>query len=71
MQCLDYMKQLIWGVHTLHQKFNILHRHLTLDSVHIDFHGNLRIYNYRHGQPCFSSSYLTSSEIPKSYEDFY
>lgn len=65
------MKQLIWGVHTLHQRYNILHRHISLNSVYLDFHGNLRIFNYRHCQPCFSSNYLISSEIPKVYEEEY
>lgn len=71
MQCLEYMKQLIWGVHTLHQKYNILHRHVCLDSIWIDFHGNLRIFNYRFCQVCYSSNYLISSEIAKVYEEEY
>ena len=65
------MKQLIWGVYTLHQKHNLLHRHITLDSIFIDFCGNLRIFNYRNCQQCFSSNYILNTEIPKVYEDLY
>ena len=71
MQCMEYMKQLIWGVHTLHQKYNLLHRNITLDSIGIDFRGNLRILNYRHCLPCYSSNYLISSDIPKVYSEEY
>ena len=55
------MKQLIWGVHTLHQRYNILHRNITLDSIFLDFHGNIRIYNYKNCQLCYSSNYLLNT----------
>ena len=58
-------------MHTLHQNFNLLHRNLTLDSIHIDFHGKLKIFNYRHALPCFSCSYLNSTDVPRSYQDLY
>jgi hypothetical protein len=28
IECLHYMKQLVWGIHTLHCRFNLVHRAL-------------------------------------------
>lgn len=65
------MKQLIWGVHTLHQKYNFIHRALCFENLYVDFVGNLRLMGFQNCQPCYSSNYLTSSQVPQSYEENY
>ena len=71
LECLHFMKQLIWGVHSLHEKYNLIHRAFCLENLWVDFVGNLRLFNYEYCQPCYSSNYLINSHIPQSYEENY
>lgn len=33
IECLHYMKQLVWGIHTLHSNFNLIHRALCFENL--------------------------------------
>ncbi len=64
------MKQLVWGIHTLHHKFNLIYRALCFDNISVDFVGNLRLDNFAYCQPCFAN-YLSQSNVAESYDQKY
>ena len=65
------MKQLIWGVYSLHEKYNLLHRAICCENLFVDFMGNLRLFGFENCQPCYTSNYLVNSHVPQSYEEKY
>lgn len=65
------MKQLIWGVHILHEKYNLIHREICLENIEIDLFGKARITNYSNCLLCYSSNYLISTQIVQIYEGIY
>lgn len=65
------MKQLIWGINLLHDKYNLIHREICLENIEIDMLGNMRITNYSNCMLCYSSNYLINTQIPQTYEGIY
>ena len=55
MDCLNYLKELMWGVHLLHEKYNLLHRSLTPSCLLLDQNGQLKLATFATSVPCFDS----------------
>jgi serine/threonine protein kinase len=46
IDCLNYLKQLMWGVYTLHEKYNLVHRNITPLTLYIDQCNNLKLCDF-------------------------
>lgn len=56
MDCLNYLKELMWGVHLLHEKYNLLHRSIVPSNLLIDQNGQLRLTTYFSCIPCYNTN---------------
>ncbi len=53
MECLNFLKELMWGVHLLHEKYNLIHRAIVPSHLLIDQNGQLRLTHYFSCLPCY------------------
>lgn len=56
MDCLNYLKELMWGAHLLHEKYNIVHRAIVPANLWIDQNGQLRLTSYYSCIPCYDAN---------------
>lgn len=71
MDCLNYLKELMWGIHLLHEKYNLIHRALTPFNIFIDQNGQLKLVYFAFCVPCFDTQgtfaqYPPKTRIPKA-----
>lgn len=66
MDCLNYLKELMWGMHLLHEKYNLLHRALSPSSILVDQNGQLRLGRFAYCVPCFDSQGQFAQYCPKT-----
>lgn len=55
MDCLNYLKDLMWGVHQLHRKYNLIHRAIVPAHLQLDHNHALRLSYYASCLPCSDS----------------
>jgi serine/threonine protein kinase len=53
MECLNSLKELMWGAHLLHEKYNLIHRSIVPANLHIDQNNQLRLASYFSCLPCY------------------
>ena len=71
MDCLNYLKELMWGMHILHEKYNLIHRALSPSTLQLDQNGQLKLVNFAFCVPCFDAQnhyaqYCPRTKYPKS-----
>ena len=71
MDCLNYLKELMWGVHLLHEKYNLIHRAIAPANIWIDQNGQLKLGQFAFCVTCFDSQghearYVPKTKIPKT-----
>ena len=71
MDCLNYLKELMWGMHILHEKYNLIHRALSPSMLQVDQNGQLKLVNFAFSVPCFDAQnhyaqYCPKTKYPKS-----
>ena len=66
MDCLNYLKELMWGVHILHEKYNLVHRALSPSNIFIDQKGQLKLSYFAFCVPCFDSQMNYAEYCPKT-----
>jgi serine/threonine protein kinase len=72
MDCLNYLKELMWGAHLLHEKYNLIHRSIVPGNLYLDQNGQIRLYTYFSCIPCYDSNgnyakYLNKGQRGSSY----
>jgi len=55
IDCFNYLKELMWGVHILHEKYNLIHRALIPSNILIDQNGQLKLAYYAFCIPCYDT----------------
>jgi serine/threonine protein kinase len=73
MDCLNYLKELMWGAHMLHQKYNLLHRAIVPANLQIDQNNQLRLVNYCSCLPCYDGegSPINYIKNDRKYESYH
>ena len=56
MDCLNYLKELMWGAYLLHEKYNLIHRAIVPSNLYLDQNGQLRITNYSTCIECYDTN---------------
>jgi serine/threonine protein kinase len=70
IDCLNYLKELMWGVHLLHEKYNLVHRALLPANILLDQNGQLKLASLAYCVPCYDpqghyANYVPRSKYPK------
>ena len=71
LDCLNFLKELMWGLHILHEKYNLIHRSLSPLNLSLDHNNQLRLTSFASCVPCFDSNsefaqYCPRTRYPKS-----